>query len=70
MPGLMSGIWKRSTSVLPRQISTLPAKLGRRPFKPQTVLLRQSRAVGRDDIRRRRTELRKTSGRASKNGYS
>jgi hypothetical protein len=47
-----------------------PAKLGRRPFKPQTVLLRSSRAVGRDDIRHRRTELRKTSGRASKNGYS
>ena len=47
-----------------------PAKLGRRPFKPQTVLLRESRAVGPDDIRRRRTELRRPSGRASKNGYS
>jgi hypothetical protein len=23
-PGLMSGIWKRGTSVTPRQISTLP----------------------------------------------
>jgi hypothetical protein len=23
-PGLMSGIWKRGTPVLPRQISTLP----------------------------------------------
>ena len=47
-----------------------PAKLGRRPFEPQTVLLRESRAVGRDDIRRRRTELRNPSERASKNGYS
>src|SRR5258708_16023141 len=47
-----------------------PAKLGRRPFKPQTVLLRRSRAVGRDDIRRRRTELRKTSPLAYNNGYS
>ena len=28
-PGLMSGIWKRGTSVLPRQISTLPRGLAR-----------------------------------------
>ena len=25
-PGLMSGIWKRGTPVLPRQISTLPVR--------------------------------------------
>ena len=45
-----------------------PAKLGRRPFKPQTALLHWSRAVGPDDIRRRRTEHGR--GRASKEEYS
>jgi len=65
--GLMSGIWKRDYRS-PRQISTLPAKLGRRPFKPQTALLHWSRAVGPDDIRRRRTEHGR--GRASKEEYS
>ena len=29
MPGLMSGVWKRGTPVLPRQISTLPPLAGK-----------------------------------------
>jgi hypothetical protein len=40
-----------------------PAKLGRRPFERQTVLLHWSRAVGPDDIGRRRNEP--VRGRAS-----